>query len=52
MGASKSELPLFSVPGFERKGTSVVIRVDHAYIGALLNRNVSFYLGLVPSSAM
>ncbi len=50
MGASKFELPLFSIPGFVRKGTSVVIRVDHGYLGALLNRNVSFYLGLVPSS--
>jgi hypothetical protein len=50
MGASKSELPLFSAPAFVRKGTSVVIRVDHGYIGALLNRNASFYLGLVPSA--
>ena len=49
-GVSKSELPLFSVPAFVRKGTSVVIRVDHGYMGALLNRNVSFYLGLVPQS--
>jgi len=50
MGASKSEPPLFSVPSFVRKGTSVVIRVDHGYIGALLDRNASFYLGLVPGS--
>jgi hypothetical protein len=50
MGASKSELPLFSVPAFVRKGTSVVIRMDHGYIGALLNRNASFFLGLVRSA--
>jgi len=49
-GVPKSELPLFSIPAYVRKGTSVVIRVDHGYLGALLNRNVSFYLGLVPSS--
>jgi len=47
-GVPKSELPLFSIPAYVRKGIIVVIRVDHGYIGALLNRNVSFYLGLVP----
>jgi hypothetical protein len=48
--ASADEPPLVSVPAYLRRGTSVVVRVDHGYVGGLLNRNVSFYLGLVPTS--
>jgi hypothetical protein len=37
LGSSRSELPMFPVPAFGRKGTSLVIRIDHGYLGALLN---------------
>ncbi len=47
---SKPDLSFISLPGFVRKGTSLVLRVDHGYVGALLNRNVSFYLGLIPTT--
>jgi len=39
-----------SLPGFVRKGRSLVLRVDHGYVRGYLNRNASFYLGLVPIS--
>jgi hypothetical protein len=46
----EAESALLSVPAYVRRGTSVVVRVDHGYLGGLLNRNVSFYLGLMPRS--
>lgn len=46
---SAYEPPLVSVPAYVRRGTSVVVRLDHGYVGGLLNRNASFYLGLVPT---
>lgn len=41
---------MLSLPGFVRKGRSLVLRVDHGYVRGYLNRNASFYLGLVPIS--
>ena len=48
--ASAYEPPLVSVPAYLRRGMSVVVRVDHGYVGGLLDRNVSFYFGLLPTS--
>ena len=48
--APASEPSLVSIPAYLRRGTSVVARIDHGYVGGLLNRNASFYLGLIPTS--
>lgn len=37
------------IPGFVRSGPTLVLRFDHGYVRALMDRNVSFYLGLLPS---
>lgn len=37
------------IPGFVRSGPALVLRIDHGYVRAFMNRNVSFYLGLLPS---
>jgi hypothetical protein len=44
-----SERQVISIPGFVRKGRSLVIRVDHGYIRSFMNRNADFHLGLVQS---
>jgi hypothetical protein len=50
-GQGRGQEPIgLSLPGFVRKGQSLVLRIDHSYVRAYLNRNASFYLGLVPVS--
>ncbi len=45
----RREQGLMSIPGFVRKGRTIVMRVDHGYVRSFLNRNALFHLGLISS---
>jgi hypothetical protein len=48
--AFRSDPTVLSLPGFAHKGQSFTVRVDHGYVRSYLNRNTSFYLGILPAS--
>ena len=48
--AFRNDPLMLSLPGFVHKGQSFTVRVDHGYVRSYLNRNASFYLGVVPVS--
>ena len=48
--AFRNDPLVLSLPGFVHKSQSFTVRVDHGYVRSYLNRNASFYLGIVPLS--
>jgi hypothetical protein len=48
--AFRNDPTVLSLPGFAQKGQSFTVRVDHGYVRGYLNRNASFYLGILPIS--
>ena len=48
--AFRNDPLVLSLPGFVHRGQSFTVRVDHGYVRSYLNRNASFYLGIVPLS--
>jgi hypothetical protein len=38
---------ILPLPGFVRRGPSVTVRMDHAFLSAFLHNDVNFFLGLV-----
>jgi len=48
-GRSELDQTVIPIPGFVRSGPALVLRIDHGYVRAFMNRNVTFYLGLLPS---
>lgn len=49
--AFRNDPVVLSLPSFVHKGQSFTIRADHGYVRSYVNRNASFYLGIVPVSS-